>query len=37
MEEPSEEDLNQFLGFSQVFKLLVDSVSKSLYMNINTQ
>ena len=25
--EPSQEELNQFLGFSQVFKMIVDSVS----------
>ena len=33
-EEPSEEELNQFVGFSQVFKMIVSSVS--LYTMLNS-
>lgn len=31
-EEPSQDELNQFLGFSQVFKMIIESVSNTYCM-----
>ena len=32
-EEPSQDELNQFLGFSQVFKMIVESVSTAKFIS----
>ena len=32
--EPSQDELNQFMGFSQVFKMIVESVSSTMIRSI---